>query len=283
MSVTDRLFIALQYLLPQHLLSRLAGYLADTNIAWLKNFLIERFIAHFDVDMSETPGTRAEDYLTFNAFFTRPLNGNARPIDPAPGGIVSPADGLVSEVGNIVDGSLLQAKGQRYTLAALLGSNAELAEEFSDGQFLTVYLSPRDYHRVHMPLEGTLRKSIYVPGELFSVNGTTSEHVPNLFARNERLICVFDNPATPFVLVLVGAVIVAGIETVWSGQIAPKPRSACITDYSRAIVLDRGEEMGRFKLGSTVIALFPKDSVELFDSLDAGSMLRMGSGIGKLL
>ncbi|MGB5324176.1 MAG: archaetidylserine decarboxylase [Pseudomonadales bacterium] len=283
MNAGDRLFITLQYLLPQHLVSRLAGYLADTNINWLKNFLIERFIAHFDVDMTETPKQDAADYGTFNEFFTRPLREGARAIAQYPGSIVAPADGAVSELGEIVDGRLLQAKNQQYSLAALLGGSVELAEEFAGGKFATVYLAPRDYHRVHMPIEGTLRKSIYVPGELFSVNQTTGKHVPGLFARNERLVCVFDGVSSPFILVLVGAVIVAGIETVWSGQITPKSRTACISDYSRAIALNKGDEMGRFKLGSTVIALFPQGCAKFDKTLQTGAILRMGQLIGELL
>ncbi|RZV53736.1 MAG: phosphatidylserine decarboxylase [Pseudomonadales bacterium] len=282
MTVLQRLFIATQYLIPQHLLSRLAGYLADTNITWLKNFLIVRFIAHYDVDMSEVELGDPTEFSTFNEFFTRALKPSVRPIERRPNSIVAPADGVVSEAGEIVAGTLLQAKGQHFQLQALLGGDKELAAEFDAGNFVTVYLSPRDYHRVHMPVEGTLRKSIYVPGDLFSVNNTTAEHVPNLFARNERLVCVFDHPSTPFVLVLVGAVIVAGIETVWSGQVTPKAKSACISDYSRAILLDKGSEMGRFKLGSTVIALFPKDKMQFQNWVKAGSETRVGTMLGEL-
>lgn len=280
MKLGERLFIVLQYLLPQHFVSRVAGYIAENRTAWLKNFLITRFINHFNVDMSEAAAQSAADFSSFNDFFTRPLRAGARPVDPSGQAVVAPADGAISEAGTISNGALLQAKGQHYRLTALLGGSPELASQFDEGSFVTVYLSPRDYHRVHMPLAGTLRKTIYVPGELFSVNQTTSEHIPNLFARNERLVCIFDGEKGPFALVLVGAIVVAGIETVWCGQVTPKATSACQTDYSRAIALDKGEEMGRFRLGSTVIALFPKDTVTLDQWVEAGAATRVGARMG---
>ncbi|MDA8965210.1 archaetidylserine decarboxylase [Pseudomonadales bacterium] len=279
----DRLFILLQHCMPQQLLSRLTGLLADIETQWIKNFLIKTFIAQYKVDMSEAQYADAAQYTSFNEFFTRSLKSGLRPVDPAVSSIVSPADGVVSEAGLIDKTTLLQAKGQHYDLQMLLGGDAVLAKPFENGSFATIYLSPKDYHRVHMPAQGTLLKSIYVPGELFSVNQTTANYVPQLFARNERLICFFDGPNGAFVVILVGALIVAGIETVWSGQVAPKSKTICTTDYSQAITLNRGDEMGRFKLGSTVILLFPEKSAAWSDEIIAGHEVKMGSRIGSML
>ena len=282
MSLTAKLFIALQHCLPQHLLSRGIGYLADSRVNWLKNFLINRFIAQYNVDMSEAQFADAADYPSFNAFFTRSLKPESRQLDAVANNIASPADGVISEAGSIQGDTLLQAKGQHYDLKMLLGGDLALANQFGHGKFATIYLSPSDYHRVHMPLEGTLRKSIYVPGKLFSVNQTTADHVPNLFARNERLVCIFDGPTGPFAMILVGALIVAGIETVWSGQVTPLSKLACSTDYSKAITLARGAEMGRFKLGSTVILLFGQNAAHWQTNIAAGSVVRVGEAIGAL-
>lgn len=283
MSILDRLFIWLQYCMPKQLLSRLVGLLADIEIQWIKNLLIKIFIAQYQVDMSEAQYADAAKYTSFNEFFTRSLKIGLRPIDPTLSSIVSPADGVVSEAGLINQSTLFQAKGQHYNLQMLLGGDTALAEPFENGSFATIYLSPKDYHRVHMPAQGTLRKSIYVPGKLFSVNQTTANHVPQLFARNERLICFFDGPNGAFVVILVGALIVAGIETVWSGQVAPKSKKICTTDYSQAITLNRGDEMGRFKLGSTVILLFPEKSAAWGDEIIAGHGVKVGSRIGSIL
>lgn len=283
MSILDRLFILLQHCMPQQLLSRLTGLLADIETQWIKNFLIKTFIAQYKVDMSEAQYADAAQYTSFNEFFTRSLKSGLRPVDPAVSSIVSPADGVVSEAGLIDKTTLLQAKGQHYDLQMLLGGDAVLAKPFENGSFATIYLSPKDYHRVHMPAQGTLLKSIYVPGELFSVNQTTANYVPQLFARNERLICFFDGPNGAFVVILVGALIVAGIETVWSGQVAPKSKTICTADYSQAITLNRGDEMGRFKLGSTVILLFPEKSAAWSDEIIAGHEVKMGSRIGSML
>jgi len=283
-SVTTRLFILIQYLVPHHWLSRLTGMLATSTTPWLKNLLIRRFIAAFGVNMSEAQRERPEEYRHFNDFFTRSLKHGARPISEDDGAIVSPADGAVSQIGPIEVGCLLQAKGHSYRAADLLGDQ-NMAKQFHGGAFATIYLSPRDYHRVHMPLGGTLIETRYIPGRLFSVNQATAENVPELFALNERLVCLFETEHGPMAMVLVGAMIVAGIETVWSGQVAPAgqaPQVARFGDRAENIKLSKGDEMGRFQLGSTVILLFPPDTVAWTDELVQGSSLRMGQTIASL-
>lgn len=275
----DSLFILLQYLLPQHLLSRLTGWLAETRIIWLKNLLISQFAKHFDVNMSEAVEPEPTAYDNFNAFFTRVLKEGARPIDPSPGVLVCPADGAISQLGAIEHGRIFQAKGQSYTALELLGGDEHRANQFAEGEFATIYLSPRDYHRVHMPVAGKLTAQTYIPGQLFSVNQVTAENVPRLFARNERLVCYFDTEFGPMAMVLVGALIVAGIETTWSGQVAPPTREPKTVDFKSApagVELDRGEEMGRFKLGSTVILLFPQDAISWQPEYQAGTATRLG-------
>ena len=220
----NTLFIAFQYIIPQHLLSRIVGWLAECEWSVLKMWLINLFISQYNVNMSEALDENPASYKNFNSFFTRELKPDARPIVADDAVIVSPADGAISQLGDISYGRIFQAKGQSYTAVELLGGNSELASEFDDGAFATIYLSPKDYHRVHMPMTGTLRETIYIPGDLFSVNQTTAENVPRLFSRNERLVAVFDTAAGPMAMVLVGALIVAGIETVWGGQVAPPPK-----------------------------------------------------------
>lgn len=276
------LFILLQHLLPQHLLSRLAGRLADCQTPWLKDRLIRWFAKHYRVDMSEAATEQLTAYASFNDFFTRALKPDARPIAADEQQIVSPADGAISQLGAIDHQRIFQAKGISYGLTALLGGDTDLAKLFQNGHFATVYLSPRDYHRVHMPITGTLRSSLYIPGDLFSVNQTTCADVDQLFARNERLVCLFDTAIGPMALVLVGALIVAGIETVWSDQVAPQQRRIIRHDYlqqPQPLTLAKGAEMGRFKLGSTVIMLFGADAINWLDTLQAGSPLQMGSAI----
>ena len=274
----DTLFIILQHLLPQHSLSRITGWLAATEIDWIKNPLMRLFANHFKVDMSEAAEPELEAYPSFNAFFTRALREGARPIDAAESSIVCPADGAISQLGAIEDGRLFQAKGRMFTAEELLG-DAERAAAFRQGQFATIYLSPRDYHRVHMPIAGELSAQTYIPGQLFSVNQITAEGVERLFARNERLVCYFDTSVGPVAMVLVGAMIVAGIETVWSGQVAPPPKDPKTIDFKHApagVRLDKGEEMGRFKLGSTVILLFPENSIEWDERYAANTPTRLG-------
>ncbi len=278
-------FIIMQYLLPQHLLSRLVGKLAETEVPWLKDLLISRFISQYQVDMSEAADPDYRNYKNFNAFFTRALKDNARPIAHGPQDIACPADGAISQLGKIIDGRIFQAKGQDYSLLQLLGGDREAAALFAGGSFATVYLSPRDYHRVHMPLAGTLQSMSYVPGALFSVNTTTAENVQGLFARNERAVCLFDTEAGPMAVILVGALIVAGIETAWDGQIAPPPSGIKTTDYrkgAREIHLEKGAEMGRFKLGSTAIVLFAKDRAKWAEKFAATTPTRLGEVLGTL-
>jgi phosphatidylserine decarboxylase len=278
------LFVVLQYLVPQHLLSRLIGKLAASEVPWIKNPFINWFRQRYGVDMSEALDPEPAHYASFNAFFTRALRPGVRPIDIAPNAVVSPADGVISQLGAIEGDRIFQAKGQHYSARELLGGDAELATLFADGDFATIYLSPRDYHRVHMPVEGKLLRTIYVPGDLFSVNQTTAANVPRLFARNERLVCLFDTPFGPMASVMVGAMIVAGIDTVWSGQEAPLRRQVRTAYFDRtpvAVALDKGAEMGRFKLGSTVVLLFAKGRMRWRDDLAADLPLRMGERIGQ--
>ena len=254
----DSLFILMQYLVPQHLLSRLAGKLGGCQWQAVKAPFIRWFIHRYKVDMSEAQEPDPAAYSSFNAFFTRALRADARPVQGDEHCVVSPADGFVSQLGPVRNGMLLQAKSRRFSLQALLGGDSALAAEFEEGSFATVYLSPSHYHRVHMPLPGVLRETIYVPGKLFSVNQLTAERVDALFARNERLVCIFDTDYGPMALVLVGAMIVGSIDTVWAGQAAPAPHGLRKTDYRQqrpAVQIARGGEMGRFKMGSTVIAL----------------------------
>lgn len=280
----EKLFVSLQYVLPQHLLSRGIGWLAETEIPAIKNFLIEHFIRQFRVNMNEAAQPDYKLYRNFNSFFTRALVEGARPL--CADGVACPADGAISQLGTIEHSRIFQAKGQHFTTMELLGGDRDLAHLFDDGLFATVYLSPRDYHRVHMPVAGTLLRSIYVPGDLFSVNNTTAENVPRLFARNERLVAIFDTQYGEMAVVLVGAMIVAGIETVWAGQVAPRRRTVEVTDYTAAVptvptvALERGAELGRFKLGSTAIVLFRKDCGLQWQAT-AGEAVKMGQQLAR--
>lgn len=263
-------------------MSRIVGALARARQPrWLVSWVIRRFVAHYDVNLDEAQSTRAEDYISFNAFFTRPLAPGARPLSSAD--VVCPADGVLSQCGGIRGGEIFQAKGRHFSTRELLGGDSTRAALFNDGAFATIYLSPRDYHRVHMPMAGRLTATCYIPGRLFSVNAATADGVDRLFARNERLVCYFDGPKGPFAMVLVGAMIVAGIETVWAGQVAPAPRRPVTCDFDTLPVpvrLERGEEMGRFMLGSTVIVLLPKAaSVTFHHSFVPGAATRLGEGM----
>ena len=278
----DKAFVLLQHLLPQHTLSRLTGALASSRLEFLKNWLITRFIAAFHVDMREAAEPDPRAYANFNAFFTRALREGARPVDMAAAAIVSPADGAVSQAGGISAGRIVQAKGRSYSVAELLADDAE-ASDFEGGSFATIYLSPRDYHRVHMPCHARLTGLRYVPGRLFSVNGVTAESVPGLFARNERLVCRFETAHGPMAMVLVGAMVVAGIETVWTGPVTPAGRTVLSMDLesdAAARTLAKGAEMGRFQLGSTVILLLPRGVSGWDDHMVAAAPLRMGQRIG---
>lgn len=279
------LFVILQLLLPQHLLSRVAGWLAELrHPRWLKDLMISGFIKAFGVNMSEAAEPYPEAYPSFNAFFTRPLRAGARPLAEAD--ILCPADGCISQIGRIEEASLLQAKGRHYSTWSLLGGDQARAAQFRNGCFATIYLSPRDYHRVHMPIAGELVATRYIPGKLFSVNGTTAAGVERLFARNERLVCYFDTAAGPMAMVLVGAMVVAGIETVWEGQVAPPLRAMLQRDYRALpapVRLAKGEEMGRFKLGSTVILLFPEGTMDWSPDYTAGTPTCLGQALGNVV
>jgi len=276
MPLKDRLFILVQYLTPHHLLSRLVGTMAQSRAAWLKNRLIGGFVRRYQVDMSEAQQQDPLAFESFNAFFTRALKPEARPLDSTEGVILCPADGAISQIGDIGHGRVFQAKGHSFSTHALLGGDSERAAPFLNGRFATIYLSPRDYHRVHMPISGTLREMVYVPGKLFSVNPLTASAVPDLFARNERVVCIFDTACGPMALVMVGAMIVASMETVWAGQVAPLTRAVKRFSYDGPIALEAGAELGRFCLGSTVILLFGEQQVDWVQQLNAGSSVRMG-------
>ena len=280
------LFIFLQHLVPHHGLSRLIGFFARTEIRWIKTLFILRFIKAYKVNMAEALDPDPHNYPSFNAFFTRALAPGARPMPLDERAVVCPADGAISAIGVIHADTLVQAKNHNYSVRDLLGGNTARAAPFQNGQFLTVYLAPRDYHRVHIPLAGTLREMIYVPGRLFSVNQTTADNIPNLFAVNERAVCIFDTVHGPMAVVLVGAMIVAGIETVWARQVAPASHGLKMTSYSdpasQPIYLAKGMELGRFMLGSTAIVLFGPGMVAWNSELTAGSLVQLGQQIGTL-
>ena len=280
----ERLFIISQYLLPQHLLSRLAGCLANCTWAWVKNPFISWFVKRYGVDMREAEQTDPLAFACFNDFFTRALKPGARPLAPEPDSILCPADGTISQLGKIEHGRIFQAKGQSFSVLELVGGNPAHAALFQGGEFATVYLSPKDYHRVHMPCAGTLTDMVYVPGKLFSVNQITAENVPELFARNERVVCLFDTSHGPMAVVLVGAMIVASVETVWAGLVAPPTRQLKAERYGQAApTLERGSEMGRFKLGSTAIVLFGPGHATWDPAMRAGAAVSMGQVMGKLI
>ena len=271
------------YPLPHHAISRLTYRLTRVEAPWFKNAFINWFADTYKVDWSESLHQRPEDFIHFNAFFTRELRPGARPIEGDDAMVVSPADGHISQIGHIDKDAVFQAKGHSFSVTELLGGDDARAAAFQNGRFATVYLSPRDYHRVHMPLGGRLLETVYIPGRLFSVAGHTARTVPNLFARNERLVTIFDTDAGPMALVLVGAINVAAIETVWSGLVTPPHRSTIeVNDLSgEHIKLERGAEMGRFNMGSTAIVLFGNNAVDWLDTLQAEQPLRMGQTLGK--
>ena len=250
-----------QYLIPKRALTVFAGWVAGGRWGAITHRIIRRFVAKYQVNMAEAADPRIESYASFNEFFTRPLRDGVRPLAAAPW--VCPVDGAISQLGPIERDQIFQAKGHHYSTRALVGGDASLAAQFDEGAFACIYLSPKDYHRIHMPCDGKLVRMIYVPGDLFSVNPVTARGVPGLFARNERVVCVFDTPHGPFVNVLVGATIVGSMATVWHGLVNP-PRSAEVREWSyvdQNISLKKGDEMGRFLLGSTVVMLWPKDTL----------------------
>ena len=275
----QRVKVAFQYIMPQLYLTQFAGWFAQQKWGAVTHFVIKAFAKKYNVDMSEAKKENFSDYESFNQFFIRELKDDARKINENPTALCLPADGRVSQIGHIDDERLLQAKGHFFSLSDLLAGDEELVNTFKNGEFATIYLSPRDYHRVHMPCDATLRKMIYVPGDLFSVNPFLAEHVPNLFARNERVICVFDTAFGPMAQILVGATITASMSTVWAGVINP-PRTGEVKVWTyqgdNAIKLTKGQEMGAFQLGSTVINLFPANSVTLAEHLEVDVPVRMG-------
>jgi len=283
MKFTDALKIYPQHILPHHALSAIMYAATRSNSTLFKNFVIRQVIKHYKVDMSDTLVTDYRDFQTFNHFFTRALKPNARPICSEPNSIACPVDGAVSQIGEIENNQIFQAKGHSYSLQTLLG-NDESCEDFRDGAFATLYLSPRDYHRIHSPLNAKLIKMIHVPGKLFSVNSVTTQYVPELFARNERVVCLFKTSAGPMAVILVGAIFVSSIETTWAGTITP-PNGKHIQnwDYSKAAInLNKGGELGRFNMGSTAILLFPKNTIEWQSELKAESKIQMGQCLGKI-
>jgi phosphatidylserine decarboxylase len=281
-ALSSKLFAGLQYLLPQHGLSRLVHRFVRIRQPWIKNAMIRAVCKFYRVNLAEAACESLESFDCFNAFFTRALKPDARPICPEPHAIACPADGVISQIGAIEGRLLFQAKGRYFGLSELLGGDENLAAEFENGGFVTVYLSPRDYHRVHLPVAGALKAMIHVPGELFSVNAATTENVPKLFARNERVICHFDTAVGPMAVILVGAIFVSSIETVWHGEVTP-PRSKTIRqwDYSaRHLSFERGAEIGRFNMGSTVIVLFGAGRACWNPEIQAGASVRMGMPLG---
>ena len=276
----DRLAVLPQYLWPQRLMTVVAGRAAASRARWWTRRLIPWFIGRYGVNMAEAADSDPAAYASFNEFFTRALRDGARPMADAT--YVCPVDGAISQCGPIDGDQLFQAKGHTYGIRALVGGDAALAARFDDGKFATLYLSPRDYHRIHMPCDGRLVRMIHVPGQLFSVNPTTARGVPGLFARNERVVCVFESADGPFVMVLVGATIVGSIATVWHGVVTP-PRPGTVRDWrydDRAVALRKGEEMGRFLLGSTVVLLFPKDTLRFHEAWAPERAIRMGEAMG---
>jgi len=269
-----------QYLMPKQALTVLAGKFANARLGGLTTAVIRRFVARYGVNMQEAAIPDIASYASFNEFFTRPLRDGARPLADAD--FICPVDGAISQFGAIAHEDIFQAKGHSYTATALVGGDAELAAQFADGNFATLYLSPRDYHRIHMPCAGRLRRMIHVPGALFSVNPTTARGVPGLFARNERVVCVFDGEFGQFVLTLVGATIVGSMATVWHGVVNP-PRSRTVREWrydDKEITLKKGEEMGRFLLGSTVVMLFPQNTLNFNPEWSPAREISMGEAMG---
>ena len=281
--MSNRLAVTPQYLLPKRVLTVLSGKFANLRGGALTRAMIRKFVAHYKVDMSEAAEPAIESYPTFNDFFTRALREGVRPVADSP--FVCPVDAAISQFGPIEHDQIFQAKGHSYSTRALVGGDQALAHRFDHGHFATLYLAPRDYHRIHMPCDGRLVRMIYVPGDLFSVNPLTARHVPSLFARNERVVCVFETPFGPFVNVLVGATIVGSVATVWHGVVNP-PRTRGIREWryeDQDIVLAKGAEMGRFLLGSTVVMLFPKNVLTFVPDWAPTRPVRLGEAMATAL
>ena len=279
--MSDQLAVIPQYLMPKLAMTRLAGLVASAEWGSVTTWVIKRFVKRYNVNMNEAANADPAHYKSFNEFFTRPLKDGVRPLSSSEW--VCPVDGAISQCGAIERDQIFQAKGHHYSTRALVGGDAALAAQFQNGQFATLYLSPRDYHRIHMPMAGKLLRMVHVPGDLFSVNPTTARGVPGLFARNERLVCEFETEKGPMVLVLVGATIVGSMATVWHGQVNP-PRPGTVREWryeSQDVRLQKGEEMGRFLLGSTVVMLFPENSLRFPDDWLSTRPLQMGEAMSK--
>ena len=280
--MSERLAVLMQYLLPQRALTAFAGWAAHSRAGWWTRCCIPWFIQRYRVNMAEAANPDPASYASFNEFFTRPLRPEVRPL--AHSDWICPVDGAISQLGPIARDQIFQAKGHSYSTRALVGGDAKLAERFENGHFATLYLSPRDYHRIHMPCTGRLRRMIYVPGALFSVNPATARHVPGLFARNERVVCEFDTAHGPFVLVLVGATIVGSMATVWHGVVNP-PRTREVREWhynDQNITLEQGQEMGRFLLGSTVVMLWPQDTLRFRSDWTPTLPVRLGESMARV-
>ena len=284
MKLSARLFIALQHIIPQHFLSKMMWRLTRCEYKWFLKLILPLFIRQFKVNMKEAKNSDWRSYSNFNNFFTRELNEDAREISSDEKSITSPVDGAVSQLGKINADLIFQAKGHAYSLTQLLGDREDLGKTFKSGQFNTIYLSPKDYHRIHMPIDGTLKEMIHVPGQLFSVNPTTVENVPALFARNERVVCMFDTAAGPMAMILVGAIFVGSIETVWHGEVTP-PTVKDIRNWKyddEELSYVKGQEMGRFNMGSTVILLHANKKMDWDKELKAEKKVQLGEVIGNI-
>ena len=282
MNLKTALSVWPQYLLPHHALSQLMSKLTHCETPWWKNAFIKLIIRLYQVNLNEARYPDLNHYPSFNAFFTRELADGVRPLSTETHSIACPADGAISQIGRIDQQQIFQAKGHQYSIEALLGGDLEWSQRFSNGSFATIYLSPRDYHRLHMPVDGILKRMIHVPGRLFSVNNTTVSAVPGLFARNERVVCLYETAQGPMALILVGAIFVSSIETVWHGVVTPPTiQQTRSWDYEETgVELHRGTEMGRFNMGSTIIVLFGENQVDWLESLSANTPVKLGQAIG---
>lgn len=287
MTLSDKIKIWFQLWAPKHAITRIVGKLASAKLGRVTTALITMFIKQYKINMDEALHSDPAYFKTFNDFFVRELKTDARTLVEDEEVITHPADACVSQFGPIENGQIIQAKSHDFSALELLGGDSALYEEFKDGSFATLYLSPSDYHRVHMPCDGVLRKMIYVPGDLYSVNPLTAENIPNLFARNERVVCIFDTAFGPMAQVLVGATIVGSIELIWAGTVTP-PRGNTVYNWdypakgSTSVILKKGEEMGRFKLGSTVINLFSKDAIDFDVSMSSGASTKLGTAYANI-
>ncbi|MCK5817701.1 MAG: phosphatidylserine decarboxylase [Psychromonas sp.] len=282
------LFITLkiwsQYILPKYLLTRLAGMIADAKMGWFSTYLIKHFIKQYKVNMDEAKYSDPLHFDSFNEFFTRKLKDGVRPILAGDENIISPVDGKISQVGHVKEGRLIQAKGRDFSLRELLGGLDEIAIPFKNGLFSTIYLSPKDYHRIHIPIAAKLEKMLFIPGNFFSVNPLLVDNIPNLFSKNERAVALFTTACGPMAMVLVGALIVRSIETVWHGVLDQQGnKEVQFWDYSdQNITFEKGDEIGRFRLGSTIIAIFSENSIVFADEIIPGASCRLGSSLAVL-